>query len=105
MNITQEQTSNSMKPKRYPIKSADEFEDYADELLIEWMKDFPQRGLTRQADEDDYDRFGSDDVVSFVYTQKAMILYDNACRRLQAVGEKMFPEDVIEVKNTEIIWP
>ena len=91
-----------MKLKRYPIKSAEEFECYADELLECWIYDFPERGLTREPNEDD--AFDVDEI-AFVYTQKAMILYDNACRRLKAVGDKMFPDDDVEVKCSSIIWP
>ena len=63
-------------------------------MLNEFIESFVNvDGLTREPNQDDYDTFGHDEI-SWMYTQKAMELYERACRRYNALGLKVFGEEV-----------
>lgn len=89
------------------IKTVYDFNEVATDILDNWIEDFKERpGLTRKPDDDDFEMFG-DTEIQFIYTQRAMNLYDRACKRLHALGKKMFPDDEhnLDIESSLIIFP
>ena len=90
--------------KRIEIKSADDFNDIANDILTEWLEDFTERdGLTRKPTDEDYPDF--DFEVEFMYTQKGMKLYDRACKRIFNLGLKYFDENELNIKSCAVLFP
>lgn len=95
-----------MKKTRIPINTADDFNDVCDDLLTDWLDDFVNKeGLTREPNEEDFDDFGGDDVVVWMYTQKGMKLYDRACSKLFKLGLKYFNECDLDIKSSGVLFP
>jgi len=95
-----------MKQKRIEIKTADDYNNVVDDLLTDWLDNFANKeGLTREPNEEDFDDFGGDDVVSWIYTQKGMELYDRACSKLFKLGLKYFDERDLDIKSSGVLFP
>lgn len=87
--------------KRVEIKSVDDFNDICCDMVSEWLEDFQEReGLVRPVDEDDC---VDTDMISFMYTHRAMNMYGRYRDRLAAVGMKYFEEDDISISSHLVI--
>jgi hypothetical protein len=94
------------KVKRIEIKTAYNFNDVCDDLLTDWLDDFTSRkGLTREPNEEDFNDFGGEDIVSFMYTKKGMQLYEKACSKLLKLGLKYFNESDLDIKSSGVLHP
>lgn len=79
------------------------------ERIQEWIdKNFTyENGLKREPTEEDYDIFGGEDVVSWVFTQKGQRLYESYLSKVNRLAYKKFPnEPYFDIYNyTGIIEP
>lgn len=83
------------------FNDAYDFESYCDDVLTDFIDTFTfDNGLIRNVDEDDD---VDDNVLSFVFTQKGTKLIDRFKNRLQKIGDKLFPNEEIEVKCSSVI--
>ena len=94
------------KVKRIEIKTADNYNDVCDDLLTDWMETFLNKeGLTREPKQEDFNNFGGEDVVGWMYTQKGMKLYDRACSKLLNLGLKYFDKCELDIKSSGVLFP
>lgn len=78
---------------RIEIKTVDDYNEVASDIVTDYLEDFTSRkGLTRDPNIDDFNSFGHDQI-DFMYTYIGVKLYDNACRKLTNLGKKLFPDE------------
>lgn len=89
------------------IKNPSEFEDVCDDILNEFMDSLTlDSPYIREVDEQDMEEWDMDEcTLSFIFTTKGMRLMERYISRLQKLGERLYPEDNIEVQCSGIITP
>jgi len=98
---------------RIDINDADAFNMVCEDILNDWIEDFPDReGLTREPTFEDREDFGcmcesaeDCDCIGFMYSQAGMILYYRAIDKLKALGMKYFEESDLEISASNMIFP
>ena len=87
---------------RTEIKDAQDYNDVCTDMLDAWLDDFNERGLLRPVSNQDLNE-GIDDDIQFMYTDKAMFMYDRYCKRLFKLGMKYFNEFDLEIQSYNVI--
>lgn len=79
------------KLRRQEIKDVHDYCDVCEDILNEYLDSFlgDPKLITTPTDSD-IEEIGKN--IGFIYTQKAMSLYDRACERLNKLGESKYPE-------------
>lgn len=79
-----------------PIKTAEDFECVADDMISEFMQELNGSNFIKDIEEvDGY---------KTAFTDRAIRLYDSYCSKLKRIGERLFPDDVIRIKSSYIVW-
>jgi hypothetical protein len=88
------------------IKEPSDFELIADDILTDYIDSFHDiEGLTKLPTQDDIEEFGEDNVPVFMFSDKGINLYNRAVDRLIKLGEKIFPDEELDIKSSNIIEP
>lgn len=86
------------------IKEPSDWELIGCDVLDEFLSDFPERkGLTRPPEYEDEIDF--DGCVTYMYTQKGMELYYRMEKKLNKLGNKIFPDEVFSYNPSNMIMP
>ena len=84
----------------------DEWEEQVGDFVQEWIDQLPIDGVFRRhPNEEDEDLFGGEDV-AWVFTQRGQRLYNSMVSKVNAIGNKLFPDYDINVSShTGVIEP